>query len=192
MHNSHLVKFYVYRRKSIVFEYTTSDRFLIPIVDLFDNKAVVLYDNIYFKLSDLNKCFKLSIDKTNSQTIKNELLSLFKSRIRYAKQFSAQFQAHPRIDICYADDKDIISFIRYIRKCDLRKFVVYLASTFKLNKNQSFSLYKAGLNEKQITLSLRTLFDDTTTELYRVINEKDIYKMIYDAVREYTRKENES
>lgn len=191
MYNSHLITFCVYRRNSVVFKYTTSDRFILPIADLFDNKGIVLYDDIYFKLSDLNKCFTLGPDKTNNKTIKNELLSLFRSRIRHAKQFSVQFQAHPRIDICYADDKDIISFIRYIRKCDLRKFIVYLASTFKLNKYQSFSLYKAGLNEKQVTLSLRTLFDDDTTELYRVINEKDIYKMIYDSVKGYTKEENE-
>ena len=192
MYNSHLITFCVYRRNSVVFKYTTSDRFILPIADLFDNKGIVLYDDIYFKLSDLNKCFKLSSDKTNNQTIKNELLSLFKSRIRHAKQFSKQVQVHTTIDICYADDKDIISFIRYIKKCDLRKFIAYLASTFKLNKYQSFSLYKAGLNKKQVTLSLRTLFDDDTTELYRVINEKDIYKMIYDSVKGYTREENES
>ena len=90
MYNSHLITFCVYRRNSVVFKYTTSDRFILPIADLFDNKGIVLYDDIYFKLSDLNKCFKLSIDKTNNQTIRNELLSLFKSRIRHVKQFSKQ------------------------------------------------------------------------------------------------------
>ena len=120
MYNSHLITFCVYRRNSVVFKYTTSNRFILPIADLFDNKGIVLYDDIYFKLSDLNKCFKLSSDKTNNQTIKNELLSLFKSRIRHAKQFSKQVQVHSIIDICYADDKDIISFIRYIKSIKSR------------------------------------------------------------------------
>lgn len=173
-----------------LFLYKTSERFIVPLLSLFLNKCVRVYNTLYFNLMDLDTLyldFILRYRKTKKER-KGEITKIIKHTIKRAKIFQDTLSLpilKKEIYITYKNERGCCTLMRKIKINEFRKFVAYFIGILGISISKGYELYKEGLKNKELFIYDNLFGEDEVEALYRIRKTKSIEDYLFNIVCSY-------